>query len=59
MVSYKGLKIIIKEVSNFEYFITEYKNVLIVYWNRNLSNKEKSKILHKSIIEFHIRKTKV
>ncbi|WP_346891460.1 hypothetical protein [Clostridium sp. UBA3887] len=59
MINYKGLRIIIKEVSSFKYFITKYKGVLIIYWNRNLSNKEKSKILHRSIRQFHMVKTKV
>lgn len=59
MINYKGLRIIIKEVSSFKYFITKYKGVLIIYLNRNLSNKEKSKILHRSIRQFHMVKTKV
>lgn len=59
MINYKGLRIIIKEVSSFKYFITKYKGVLIIYRNRNLSNKEKSKILHRSIRQFHMVKTKV
>lgn len=56
MINYKGLRIIIKEVSSFKYFITKHKGVLIIYWNRNLNNNEKSKILHRSIRQFHKNK---
>ncbi|HAK41620.1 MAG TPA: hypothetical protein DCM59_01375 [Clostridium sp.] len=59
MINYRGVKIIIKEVSSFKYFITKYKGVLIIYWNRSLSNKEKSTLLHKSIKQLHMSKTKV
>ncbi|MGN9161195.1 hypothetical protein [Clostridium sulfidigenes] len=59
MINYKGLRIIIKEVSSFKYFITKYKGVLIIYWNGNLSNKEKSKMLHRSIKKVKMQKTKV
>jgi hypothetical protein len=52
MVKYMGLEIIIKEVSGFKYFVTKYKGVLIIYWNKHLSNKEKSIILHKSIKQY-------
>lgn len=48
-MKYKGFNIIIKEVTTFNYYVTKYKNTLLIYYNRNLSIREKSKILHKAI----------
>lgn len=48
-MKYKGLIIIIKEVTTFEYYVTKYKNTLLIYYNKSLSKREKSKILHKAI----------
>ena len=49
MFKYNGLKIIIKEVDTFNYYATIYKHVLIIYMNKNLSNRDKSLFLHKTI----------
>ena len=49
MFKYNGLKITIKEVTTFNCYVTIYKHVLIIYMNKNLSNRDKSRILHKAI----------
>ncbi|MPN64814.1 hypothetical protein SDC9_212591 [bioreactor metagenome] len=49
MFRYNGLRIIMKEVSSFEYFATKSGSTLLIYVNKDLSNDEKSKVLHKSI----------
>lgn len=51
MFKYNALKITIKEVTTFNCYATIYKHVLIIYMNKNLSNRDKSRILHKAIKE--------
>lgn len=48
-MKYKGLIIIIKEVITFDYYVTKHKNTLLIYYNKNLSKHNKSRILHKAI----------
>lgn len=53
-MNYKGVKIKIIEVGyDFEYKVFKYGRNLIMYINRDLSLKHKSKILHKAIREFN------
>lgn len=49
MFRYNGLMVILKEVTSFDYFATKCGNTLLLYINRNFSNREKSRILHKAI----------
>lgn len=48
-MKYKNLKIIIKEIESFDYYVTRYNNNLILYFNKRLDNQERSRILHRSI----------
>ncbi|MBU3087460.1 hypothetical protein KPL42_03030 [Clostridium gasigenes] len=50
---YKGVKIKIMEIGyNFEYRIFTYGRNLIIYINDDMSQKHKSKILHRAIREY-------
>lgn len=48
-IKYKGIKVIIKYCiyKNFNWYVTKYRNVVILLFNKNY--KHKSKILHKAI----------
>lgn len=51
-MKYRGKKIKIIEVGyDFEYKVFKYGVNLLIYINKNISEKHKSKILHKSIRE--------
>lgn len=50
VIKYKKKRIIIKICDyNFSCFVTYYRGVTIIYVNSKLTNKEKSKLLHKVI----------
>lgn len=48
--TYKNKKYIVKLCDyNFKYYITKYRGYTLVYFNKKLDSKEKSRILHKII----------
>jgi len=47
---YKNKKYIVKLCDyNFKYYITKYRGYTVIYFNKTLDSKEKSRILHKLI----------
>jgi hypothetical protein len=47
---HKNKRYIIKTFNyDLEYYVTKYRGYIIIYFNKDLDNKQKSKLLHKIV----------
>ncbi|MDP4146100.1 MAG: hypothetical protein Q8936_16690 [Bacillota bacterium] len=48
-MKYKGLKLIFKTLPTIKYLFVRYGNLLVVYFGSEITEKEKSTLLHEAI----------